>query len=99
MGVGLDIGSKTIKIVELKKEGNSFKLSGSGIIGFKGIPPDRFKEEKELGDLALVIKKLHKEARISSKDVTSFLFLQIKRLHQQLNGKQNNTFRFQFLKQ
>jgi len=70
MGVGLDIGSKTIKIVELKKEGNSFKLSGSGIIGFKGIPPDRFKEEKELGDLALVIKKLHKEARISSKNVT-----------------------------
>ncbi|MBU0998200.1 pilus assembly protein PilM [Patescibacteria group bacterium] len=70
MGVGLDIGSKTIKIVELKKEGNSFKLSGSGIIGFKGASPDRFKEEKELGDLAQVIKKLHKEAQISSKDVT-----------------------------
>ena len=70
MGVGLDIGSKTIKIVELKKEGNFLKLNGSGIIGFKGASPDRFKEEKELSNLAQVIKKLHKEAQISSKDVT-----------------------------
>lgn len=69
MGVGLDIGSKTIKIIELNKENNSFKLNGSGIVGYKGISPDNFKEEKELVDLSQIIKKLHKEAKISSKDV------------------------------
>jgi len=70
MGVGLDIGTKTIKIVELAKEGNSFKLNGSGVVGYKGITPGNFKEEKDLLELAQVIKKLHKEARISSKDIT-----------------------------
>jgi type IV pilus assembly protein PilM len=70
MGVGLDIGSKTIKIVDLVKEANNFKLNGSGIVGYKGVSPDLFKDEKELSDLAQIIKKLHKEARISSKDVT-----------------------------
>lgn len=69
MGVGLDIGSKTIKLIELTKEGNSFQLNGSGIVGYKGLSPEKFKEEKELVDLAQIIKKLHKEARISSKDV------------------------------
>ncbi|MFH1970833.1 MAG: pilus assembly protein PilM, partial [Patescibacteria group bacterium] len=69
MGVGLDIGSKTIKIVELQKEGNSIKLNGSGVVGYKGLSPDKFKDEKELADLALLIKKLHKEAKISSKEV------------------------------
>lgn len=69
MGVGLDIGSKTIKIVELLKEGNSIKLNGSGVVGYKGISPDKFKDERELADLALLIKKLHKEAKITSKDV------------------------------
>ena len=70
MGVGLDIGSKTIKIVEIIKEGNALKLNGSGVIGYKGISPDSFKEEKDLANLASIIKKLHKEARIESKDVS-----------------------------
>ena len=69
MGVGLDIGSKTIKIIELIKEGNSLKLNSSGIVGYKGVSPDKFKEEKDLSDLASVIKKLHKETRVSSKDI------------------------------
>lgn len=70
MGVGLDIGSKTIKIIELLKEGNSIKLNGSGVVGYKGVSPENFKEEKDLLDLAQIIKKLHKEARISSKDIS-----------------------------
>ena len=69
MGVGLDIGSKTIKIVELQKEGDSIKLNGSGVIGYKGISPDKFKQENELVSLAQIIKKLHKESKISTKDV------------------------------
>ena len=70
MGVGLDIGSKTIKIVELVKEGNSIKLKGSGVVGYNGTTPDKFKEGKDLANLAQVVKKLHKEAKISSKNIS-----------------------------
>ena len=69
MSVGIDIGSKTIKIVELEKEGNAFKLRGSGIVGYQGASPEHAKDEKELLALANVIRKLHKDARISSKEV------------------------------
>jgi len=69
MGVGLDIGSKTIKIVELAREGSGFKLRGSGVIGYAGNPPEHAQDDKELSQLAQVIKKLHKEANISSKNV------------------------------
>lgn len=69
MSVGIDIGSKTIKIVELEKEGNAFKLRGSGIVGYQGTSPEHAKDEKELLALANVIRKLHKDARISSKEV------------------------------
>lgn len=67
--VGLDIGSKTIKIVEVAKEGNAFRLKASGVIGFTGVTPDKATDVNELTSLATVIKKLHKEAGISSKEV------------------------------
>jgi type IV pilus assembly protein PilM len=70
MSVGIDIGSKTIKIVELLPAGNVWKLNGSGVIGYQGVPPDQAKDERDLTSLAQVIRKLHTEARISSKDVS-----------------------------
>lgn len=70
MSVGLDIGTKTIKIVELFKQGNSYGLRASGIVGHKGKTPDQTKEDKELAGLTEAIKKLQKDAKISSKDVT-----------------------------
>lgn len=69
MSVGLDIGSKTVKIVELSKDGVNFKLDASGVVGYKGNSPDRMTEERELTALATIIKNLHKEARVSSKNV------------------------------
>jgi len=69
MSVGLDIGSKTIKIVELAKEAGGYKLRGSGVIGYAGNPPEHCQDDKELSQLAAAIKKLHKEANISSKEV------------------------------
>jgi len=69
VSVGIDIGSKTIKIVELEKEGNAFKLRGSGIVGYQGASPEHAKDEKELAALANVIRKLYQDARISSKEV------------------------------
>lgn len=67
--VGLDIGSKTIKMVELEKEGEAFKLKGAGIVGYKGAPPDRIIDEKEAVALSSAIKSLHKQAGISSREV------------------------------
>jgi type IV pilus assembly protein PilM len=69
MSVGLDIGSKTIKVVELSKSGQTYRLKASGIVGYKGISPDQTKNDKELAPLVEAIKKLHKEAKISSKDI------------------------------
>ena len=68
MSVGLDIGSKTIKMVQLSREGSELKLRASGIIGFKGATPHNIKTDNEYAPLADVIKKLHREAKISSKE-------------------------------
>ncbi|OGM18456.1 hypothetical protein A2686_02520 [Candidatus Woesebacteria bacterium RIFCSPHIGHO2_01_FULL_38_10] len=70
MGVGLDIGSKTVKIVELSQGKNEFILKASGIAGHKGRPPEQTQTEKELTPLAETIRKLYKEVRISSKEVS-----------------------------
>lgn len=70
MSVGLDIGSKTIKIVELSPEGTSWRLRASGIVGYKGVSPDQVKDDKELTPLVDVLKKLYKEAKISSREVS-----------------------------
>lgn len=67
--VGIDIGSKTIKIVELIKEGAGFSLSASGVVGYAGNAPEKMADGKEMADLGQVIKKLHSEAGVSSKDV------------------------------
>jgi len=67
--VGIDIGSKTIKIVEVEKEGEGFSLNASGIVGYSGITVDKMSDEKEMASLGQIIKKLHDEAGVSSKDV------------------------------
>jgi type IV pilus assembly protein PilM len=69
MSVGLDIGSKTIKIVELVKEGQNWKLHASGVVGYSGNPPERMKDDKEAAALADVVRKLHREAKISTKEM------------------------------
>ncbi len=66
---GLDIGSKTIKIVELEKEGPGFALSASGIVGYSGITVDKMTDEKEMASLGQIIRKLHHEAGVTSNDV------------------------------
>jgi type IV pilus assembly protein PilM len=70
MGVGLDIGSRTIKVVELAKEGKGWRLLASGIVGFEGLSPDAVKEAKDIDLIGQVIKKLFREAKISSKEVS-----------------------------
>ncbi len=67
--VGLDIGTKTIKIVELEKEGVSFSLSASGIVGFSGNSVEKIVDDKEMSAFAQVVKKLHAETGTGSKDI------------------------------
>jgi type IV pilus assembly protein PilM len=69
MPIGLDIGSKTIKIVELAKDGDRWKLKASGMVGHNGIAPEHSKTDKELMPVAEAIRKLYKDAKISSREV------------------------------
>jgi len=69
MSVGLDVGSKTIKIIELEEESAGYSLRGSGIVGYQGTQIENINDDRELAALGGIIKKLHKEAGISKKDV------------------------------
>lgn len=67
--IGLDIGSKTIKLIETEKAKGQKKLKASGIVGHNNITPDKAQEDKDLKPLSETIKNLHKEAKVSSKYV------------------------------
>jgi len=69
MSVGIDIGSTTIKVVELSPEGARWRLRASGVIGYSGQPPEKATVDREMASLASAIRKLYREARISSKEV------------------------------
>lgn len=66
--LGIDIGSKTVKIVELEKSGASYSLLASGVVGYSGSTVDKMSDEKEMTSFAQIIKKLCLEAKISSKE-------------------------------
>jgi type IV pilus assembly protein PilM len=71
MSVGLDIGSKSIKVAELNREGKGFSLRSAGAVGYSGPTVDaNLTDEKAMADLAEVIKKLFRDAKINSKDVS-----------------------------
>lgn len=70
MSVGIDIGSRSIKVVELGKSGNGFQLKGAGAVGYPGISIDVKTAEDDLAQAATVIKKLFRDVRIQSTNVT-----------------------------
>lgn len=67
--VGIDIGTKTVKIVELEKSGDAYSLIASGIVAVSGVTSGGLSDEKEIASLGAIINKLHSQAGISSKDV------------------------------
>lgn len=69
MSVGIDIGSKTIKIVELEKEGKGFRFAASGSVAYQGVIPLQPKNDKELVPFSDIIRKLHREIHIRSDKV------------------------------
>ncbi|CAN5324963.1 type IV pilus assembly protein PilM [soil metagenome] len=70
MSVGIDIGSKTIKVIEIKKENGKPVLKAAGVVGVKDISIERMQDEVEYQNLANTIKKIMSDAKISSKDVS-----------------------------
>lgn len=70
MSVGLDIGSKTIKVVELARDGNTFKFRAAGAVGYKGTAIANITEDKDLAAIGSAIKKLFVDAKVSSRDVS-----------------------------
>jgi type IV pilus assembly protein PilM len=71
--IGLDIGSKTIKVIELAKNGTIWNLKASGAVGYVGASPDKMTEDKEFAALAEIIKKLTRQVAITSRDINMSL--------------------------
>ena len=70
MSVGLDIGSKSIKVVELTRDGAGWALRAAGAVGYSGPSIEaNLNDEKAVGELANVIKKLVRDAKVSGHDV------------------------------
>lgn len=67
--IGIDIGTKSIKIIELAKSGNAWQMKSSGAVGYTGVSPDKAQDDKELLAIAEVVKKIFVQIGITSKDV------------------------------
>lgn len=69
MAIGIDIGSKTIKAVELSMSGKP-TLKSAGIIGVNSNGIEHFQDEKEYIFIADAVKKLFNDAKFSTKEVS-----------------------------
>lgn len=67
--VGIDIGTKNIKIVELVKNGTTWQLKSSGAVGYAGPSPDKTQTNEEINAIAEVLKKITNQIGLSSKEV------------------------------
>lgn len=67
--VGIDIGSKTIKIVEVEKDSTGFTLLASGAVAYSGNSVEKMVDDKEIAQISQLVRKLHKEAGVGSHDV------------------------------
>jgi len=70
MSIGLDIGSRTIKAVELAKEGDRFRLKAAGLVGYSGADITKISADKEFAQIADILRKVFSDAKISGKEIT-----------------------------
>lgn len=68
MSLGLDIGSKSIKVIEISQERGRITLKSAGAVGYSGTSVEDLDDEKNFGQLASSIKKLLSDAKISTKN-------------------------------
>jgi len=64
---GLDLGSNSIKIAQVNREGNKFRLLTAGLAPSPQ-PGLQSEAEKDLVAVATAIKKLHQETKVSTKN-------------------------------
>lgn len=69
MSIGLDIGSQTIKIIELSGDKNKYLKSAGAVSLSSEIDIANLKDEKTMANLAQAIKKLASDAKIGGKQV------------------------------
>lgn len=69
MSIGIDIGSKTIKIVELLGDKDKFSLKSAAVAAYTGLDVEHIQDEKDLVGMAEAIKKLVKESKVTGKNV------------------------------
>ncbi len=65
---GLDIGSNSIKIVQLQKDKNLFRLVAAGLIKTPAVDMS-FENEKDIVLVAEAIKKLKNESKVTTKNI------------------------------
>lgn len=70
MSVGIDIGTKSIKVVEVVLESGKPTLKAAGIVGVQDASVNNLQTDQEFANLAQIIKKLMSSAKISSKQVS-----------------------------
>ena len=68
MSVGLDIGTRTIKVIELEGEGN-FTLRASGVVAYSGDSIENLSDDQSTAAFAEIIMKLFKAAGVRSRDI------------------------------
>lgn len=69
MAVGIDIGSKAIKVVEIAREGGKPVLKAAGIVGVADASVEHLQNDADFANMASIIKKLLSSTKISSKNV------------------------------
>jgi len=69
MNIGLDIGSKSIKIVELSREGQGYSLRAAAAVGYTGTPIEKIEDDRGLVGVSDIVKKLVSDAKIATRDV------------------------------
>ena len=67
--LGINIGSKSIKIIELTGAVGSWQLKSSGAVGYSGISPDKATTENDFAATAKVLKEVLTQTGITTKDV------------------------------
>jgi len=67
--LGIDIGSKTIKAIDVVKNDGKWELKASGVVGYTGPSPDKMSDPKEYKEISDIIAKMLKTISSVSKEV------------------------------
>jgi len=64
----VDIGSRSIKVIELDREGKGFALKAAGAVGLAVGDIEQIQEDKKFADIAVALRNLLHDAKVSSRE-------------------------------